>query len=174
MFAEDDGGRVVQEAAEGAAAERVIVARVQDEFVPKIIGDLRRHRDVALAAHQIGEKKLPESAREQRAVLARKAGVMLFQPLEQPARPAEGTDEFGPPQRTPLAIEPGTGEQGDAQQDGKRYGHDAVDTSGSQSASGLTTGSRRRGIQRQREQRDRAEHEAEHETSRMPRRRGFF
>ena len=98
-------GRVVQEAAEGAAAERVIVARVEDEFVPEIVGDLRRHRDVALAAHQIGEEELPQAARDQRAVLALEAGMMLLQPLEQPARPAEGADEFGAPQRLPLAVQ---------------------------------------------------------------------
>ena len=95
MLAEDDGGRMVEEAAEGAPAERVVLARVQDEFVPEIVGDLRGHRDVALAAHQIGEEKLPQAPRDQRAVLALKAGAMLFQPLEQPARPAEGADEFG-------------------------------------------------------------------------------
>src|SRR5439155_19180631 len=80
VLAEDDGGGVVKETAEGAAAKRVVVARVQDEFVPEIVGDLRGHRDVALAAHQIGEEKLPQAARDQRAVLARKARVMLLQP----------------------------------------------------------------------------------------------
>ena len=101
MLAEDDGGGVVEEAAEGAAAERVVLARVQDEFVPEIVGDLRGHRDVALAAHQVGEEKLPQAPRDQRAVLALKAGVMLLQPLEQPRRPAIGADEFGAPKLKP-------------------------------------------------------------------------
>src|SRR6185436_10444605 len=106
VLAEDDGGGVVEEAAEGTAAERVVVARVQDEFVPEIVGDLRGHRDVALAAHQVGEEKLPQAPRDQRAVLAREAYVMLLQPLEQPARPVEGADEFGPAQRAPFAVQP--------------------------------------------------------------------
>src|SRR6185369_17079577 len=105
MFAEDDGGGMVEETAEGAAAERVVVARVQDEFMPEVVGDLRGHRDVALAAHQVGEKELPQAARDQRTVLARKTRVMLLQPLEQSARPAKGADEFGPPQRLPLAVQ---------------------------------------------------------------------
>jgi hypothetical protein len=41
VLAEDDGGRVVEESAERAPAKRVVFARVQDEFVPQIVGDLR-------------------------------------------------------------------------------------------------------------------------------------
>src|SRR5207253_6501076 len=117
MLGEDDGGGVVEETAEGAAAKRVVVARVEDEFVPEIVGDLRGHRDVALAAHQIGEEKLPQAPRDQRAVLARKARVMLLQPFEQSARPADGADEFGPAQRAPLAVQAAADEEHDRRHD---------------------------------------------------------
>src|SRR5882724_11730016 len=159
VLGEDDGRGVVEETAERAAAERVVVAGVQDEFVPEIVGDLRGHRDVALAAHQIGEEELPQAPRDQRAVLALKARVVLLQPLEQAARPAKGADEFGPPQRAPLAVQPGAGEQGDAEQDGHRYGHDAVDTV-LQSAARPASEILQARIQRQSEQRHRAQQEA--------------
>ena len=65
--------------------------------MPEIVGDLRGHRDVALAAHQIGEEELAQAARHQRAVLALEAGMMLLEALEQPGRPAIGADEFSAP-----------------------------------------------------------------------------
>src|SRR5207237_7994853 len=42
VLAQHDGGHVMQEAAEGLAAEGLILAGVEDEFVPEVVGDLRR------------------------------------------------------------------------------------------------------------------------------------
>ena len=89
VLAQHDGRRVVQEAAEGAAAERFVIARVEDELVPEIVGDLRRHRDMAFATPEIGQEELAQTARNERAVLALEAGMLLLQPFEQPGRPAD-------------------------------------------------------------------------------------
>ena len=43
--AEHHGRGVEQEAAERAAQNLLVFARVEDELVPQIVGDLRRHRD---------------------------------------------------------------------------------------------------------------------------------
>ena len=71
--------------------------------MPQVVGDLRWHRDVALAAHQIGDEELTQAARNQRAVLALEPGTMLLKPIEQARRPAIGADELGPSQMLPLA-----------------------------------------------------------------------
>jgi hypothetical protein len=102
-----NGRRMMQEGAERAPAECVIFARVENKLVPQVVGDLRRHRDETIAAHQIGDEELARPARNQRAVLALEAGAMFLEPVEQARRPAIGSDEFGAPQMEPLA------EQGD-------------------------------------------------------------
>jgi len=120
----------MQETAEGAAAERVVFAGVENEFVPEVVGRLRRHRDVTLAAHQIGEEELPQAARHQRAVLAGEAWVMLLEPGQQARRPLEGADIFGAPQRLPFAEQHGAANHRGRRQDaekcrGRSYDHGA-------------------------------------------------
>ena len=107
MFAEHNGWRVVQEFAERATAKCIIFACVKNEFVPQIVGNLRRHRDESLSTRQIGDEELTQAARNQRAVLADEAGTMFLEPREQPGRPSIGADELGSAEMGPFAIQRG-------------------------------------------------------------------
>src|SRR5215468_5903129 len=92
--AQHDGRRVMQKAAESLLAEILVFARVEDELVPEVVGDLRRHRDELGAAAQISQEELAQAARDQRTVLAIETGMVLLQPLEQAARPGVVADEL--------------------------------------------------------------------------------
>ncbi|MCW5704250.1 MAG: hypothetical protein KIT82_16910 [Bradyrhizobium sp.] len=72
----------MQEAAKCLAAEGLIFARVENELVPKVIGDLGRHRHETPAAAQISQEELAQAAGDQRAVLAFEASVLFLQPVE--------------------------------------------------------------------------------------------
>lgn len=96
LRAQRDGGRVVQEAAEGALAEVLIVAGVENEIVPEVIGDLGWHGDVFEAALEIAEKELPQGMADQLAVLEGELRMLLPQLFEQADGEGEGTDVFGP------------------------------------------------------------------------------
>ncbi|TXC66330.1 hypothetical protein FSC37_11930 [Piscinibacter aquaticus] len=52
----------MQQPAEGLAAEGLVGAGVQDEFVPHRIDRLRRHRDEAALRHRTGQEELPQAA----------------------------------------------------------------------------------------------------------------
>jgi hypothetical protein len=54
----------MQERSECPAAESLVVERVQNELVPEIIGHTRRHRDKALAAHEMRNEELAQTARD--------------------------------------------------------------------------------------------------------------
>src|SRR5262245_60159246 len=92
--AQHDGWRVMQEAAEGPLAEILVFARIEDELVPEVVGDLGRHRDELGAAAQISQEELAQAARDQRTVLAIETGMVSLQPLEQSCGPAVAADEF--------------------------------------------------------------------------------
>lgn len=64
-----DRRRVMEKSTERLVAEFVILPRVKDEFVPKLIHDLGRHGDHFAAGIQISEKELPQAARDERTVL---------------------------------------------------------------------------------------------------------
>ena len=77
------GRRVVHEATESPLAELLIVAGIEDEFVPQVIDDLRRHRDELPAAQQMRPEELPQGARHRVGVCGREAGMPCTKLVEQ-------------------------------------------------------------------------------------------
>jgi hypothetical protein len=91
----------MQEGAKCPAAEALIVARVENEFVPEIVGDNRRHRHEAAPAHQVSDEELPKPTRDQRCVLAAEVRMVLHQLLQEARRPLVGPDIFRAAQAQP-------------------------------------------------------------------------
>ena len=96
----------MQEPAKCLAAELVVVLRVQDEFVPQVVRRLRRHRHEAVPASQVGEKKLPQAARDQGEILALELGPSRGELVVETLGETVGADEF-------RALEYAQGKQND-------------------------------------------------------------
>lgn len=69
---------MVQEVAKCAAGERLIVACVQDEFMPQLVGNLGRHGDILLAAFEIRQKELAKTMAHQLHVPLRQVGYLRW------------------------------------------------------------------------------------------------
>ncbi len=98
VLAEHRRRGVVEELAEGLVAELLVVPGMQDEFVPQVVHHLGRHRHVALAALEVGEKELAQALGHQLAVLEVQVRVLGAQGLEQARRQGEVADVGFPTQ----------------------------------------------------------------------------
>ena len=58
----------MHEASERLVAELLVIPRVQDQFMPQIIRNLRGHGNEFAAAFQVGQEKLAQRMRSELAI----------------------------------------------------------------------------------------------------------
>ena len=99
------GRRVVQEAAEGVAAELVVLAGEQDELMPGIVDRLRRHGHHAPAGLATKLEVIVERSKHLVALLGRQPRVAGRQTLAEKALVGKGGNVGFTPRSAPVAPE---------------------------------------------------------------------